>query len=488
MPHVDTPQGVCRFGIARGDITPPVGIYHRMWGAAAHDRSEGVHRPLTATAAVFQPADDTSTLPAVVLVSLDHCLFWATEMQALLATIVERAGLPMDKLVVTFSHTHGAGLMGLERSSLPGGDLIASYLTKMAEAVSNLVHQAISNLKSVNLVYGAGRCRLAAHRDYWDEAAGQFVCGFNAAGPADDTVMLARITDAGGRTVATVVNYACHPTTLAWQNRLISPDYPGAMRELVERETGAPCLFLQGAAGDLGPREGFVGDVHVADRNGRELGYAAMAAITALPPAGTTFTYTGPVVSGATLGAWTHTPVDAAAGVRQRAFSVRRWTIDLPYRADLPTIAQTTAERDRWLADEQNARKAGDATAARDARAMVERMTRRLSRLKELPAGPSFPFPIALWRVGDGFWVALEGECYQFLQRELRAAFSGMPIIVITLSGGSRCSYLPTQETYGRGIYQEQIAVLAPGSLEKLTDEIAVAIERELQTNRRPIA
>lgn len=477
MPHVDTPQGACRFGIARGEITPPVGIYHRMWGAATHDRSEGVHRPLTATAAAFQPADGTSTGLALVLISLDLCLLWAAEMRGFLATVVERTGVPADRLVVTFSHTHGAGLMGLERSSLPGGELIGAYLSRVAETVSELVRQAIANIKAVNVVYGAGRCSLAAHRDFWDDATGEFACGFNPAGPTDDTVTLARFTDPAGSVVATVVNYACHPTTLAWQNRLISPDYPGAMRELVERETGAPCLFLQGASGDLGPREGFVGDVQVADRNGRELGYAALAALTALPQAGTIFTYTGPVVSGATLGTWAHSPVDAAAAGRHRTFHFRRWTVDLPFRADLPTTAQTTAEREQWLADEQQARNAGDAARARDSRAMVERMTRRLSRLKELPEGPSFPYPIALWRIGDGFWVAVEGEGYQFLQRELRARFPSVPIMVVTLAGGSRCSYLPTRETYGRAIYQEQIAMLAAGSLERLVDEIAQAVE-----------
>src|SRR4051794_20752813 len=56
MPHVDTPQSVCRLGLARADITPPVGIYHRMWGAATHDRASGVHRPLTATGLVLQAA------------------------------------------------------------------------------------------------------------------------------------------------------------------------------------------------------------------------------------------------------------------------------------------------------------------------------------------------------------------------------------------------------------------------------------------------
>ena len=45
----------CRFGVATRDITPPVGIYARSWGAATHEVAEGVHRPFTATAAVFAP-------------------------------------------------------------------------------------------------------------------------------------------------------------------------------------------------------------------------------------------------------------------------------------------------------------------------------------------------------------------------------------------------------------------------------------------------
>jgi hypothetical protein len=44
------------------------------------------------------------------------------------------------------------------------------------------------------------------------------------------------------------------------------------MRELVERDTGAPSLFLQGANGELGPREVFVGDIAMADRIGRRAG------------------------------------------------------------------------------------------------------------------------------------------------------------------------------------------------------------------------
>ena len=57
---VHTPQALCRAGVARRDITPPVGIYHRMWGAATHDRATGVHRPLLATVLVLESQDRAS--------------------------------------------------------------------------------------------------------------------------------------------------------------------------------------------------------------------------------------------------------------------------------------------------------------------------------------------------------------------------------------------------------------------------------------------
>jgi hypothetical protein len=56
-----------------------------------------------------------------------------------------------------------------------------------------------------------------------------FVCGHNPE-DADDTVLVARITSIPA-VCGTLVNYACHPTTLAWENRLISPDYPGRVRK-----------------------------------------------------------------------------------------------------------------------------------------------------------------------------------------------------------------------------------------------------------------
>jgi hypothetical protein len=450
-----------------------------MWGAATHERATGVHRPLLATVLVVAPSDKAATGESAkrrVIVGVDHCLLWRDDMQRLRDDVCRASGLQAGDLHVAFSHTHAAGMMDRSRAELPGGEMIGPYLDEMAAKIADAVREALANVAEARVVYGTGRCDLAANRDQWDEARGQFVCGHNPTGPADDTVLVARIARPSGETIATVVNYACHPTTLAWQNTLISSDYVGAMREVVEQAQGGVCLYLHGAAGDLGPREGFTGDTAVADRNGRQLGFAALSAIESLPPSDARYEYAGPVTSGATIGTWRYaelTPQDVA---EQATWRCETWTVDLPYRDGLPTRETTLAERETWLARECDAARAGDSSSARDCRAQVERLDRQLVRVGQLPSGAAFPLEISLWKLGGGFWVWLEGEYHQYLQQSLRDRFPRVPIVVATVVDGWRPAYLPTRATYGRGIYQEQVAVLAAGCLEAVAESLANTI------------
>lgn len=480
MKLVATQQSRCRFGIALGDITPPVGIYHRMWGAATHDRAEGVHRPLRATAACFSSLTGDGLEASQVLLAVDHCIFGVGEIELVLSRATRQSRVPREAITLVCSHTHGAGLLTLDREGLPGGDLVRPYLERLGDTLGVLLEQAWATRRPATLVYRYGRCDLAGFRDCWDEASRQFVCGFDPDSPADDTLLVARATDDDGSVRATFVNYACHPTTLAWENRLISPDYPGAMRETIERATDAPCVFVQGASGDLGPREGYVGDASVADRNGRQLGYAALATCESLPRPGFRFEYAGPVVSGATLGAWHHVPMDAASVRASETWRMRRLRVPLRYRDDLPRLDAVRAERERLLAEEQAAAKAGDELRARDFHALVERQTRLLARLAALPAGATYPYELTVWRMGDAVWLTAQGEPYNALQTALRSRFAGRPVVVGTLAGAWGPSYLPPAQLYGRGIYQETVSVLAPGSLEALIEAAGNAVAEVL--------
>jgi len=468
-------------GVARCDITPQVGIYHRMWGAATHDISTGVHRRLNATVLGLAPRAgslDETYQSYQWAIAVDHCLLWTSEMQTMLKRISELAKVSVESITLFFSHTHGAGLMGLERTDLPGGELIGPYLDELASKIASLIITARETAVSATITYGVGRCSLAKNRDYWDDVSGRSVCGFNPEGTADDQLVLGRISDATGKTIATIVNYACHPTTLAWQNTLISPDYIGSMREVIELATEAPCLFIQGASGDVGPREGFVGDVAVADRNGRQLGYAALSTLEDLPPPDMQFVYAGPVVSGATIGTWKHEPISEESNRSASQWQSKICTVDLPLRSDLPRRDELVAERDKWQLEYESALAAGDVVAARDARAMAERATRQLIRVAHLPDEPTIPYNAKIWRMGDAFWISLNGEHYNCLQTQLRKRFPNHTLIIGTLANGSDVWYLPDRESFGKGLYQEDASILCQGSLESLIDALGATMIR----------
>jgi hypothetical protein len=77
--------------------------------------------------------------------------------------------------------------------------------------------------------------------------------------PVDPTVSVLRLDTAGGRPLAVLVNYACHPVVFGPDNLEYSADFVGTMTRKVEQAFGlAPsdqplCFFLQGADGDINP-------------------------------------------------------------------------------------------------------------------------------------------------------------------------------------------------------------------------------------------
>ena len=470
---ITMPAGRCGLGFARIDITPPAGIYHRSWGAAKHDASTGVHRELTASALVFTGAGSEEEH---ALVALELGWLQAGDLQRLSDTVSAGTGLPAERVVITFSHTHAAGNYDPDRLEHEGGALIPGYLDDLGKGLAGLVDEARAAIQPVDLAFGYGRCDLAYNRDYWDEENRLYAVGSNPDRAADDTVVVTRASDREGRLVATLVNYSCHPTTLAWDNTLISPDYPGAMREVVERETDAPCVFLLGASGDLGPRYGFVGETEAADRNGLQLGYAALSALEGLLPDGTEMRYDGPVISGATIGVWRQGPMDAVRAQRLETFDATAMTLDLPL-LDLPGQAELDEQLADWTSREEAARQDGLDREAADCRAQIERVRRAMRRIEALPPDrKAAPYGVTLWRMGEGVLVMVSGEPYSVLQRELRARFPATAIVVVVLCNRGTGGYLLPADDYGKGLYQEEAAAIGPGGLEAVT----AAIERQL--------
>jgi neutral ceramidase len=108
--------------------------------------------------------------------------------------------------------------------------------------------------------------------------------------PVDPRVGIIRFSDAANKTLALMVNHACHSVVLGPDNLQYSADWPGYMYRYVESQLGDPalCYFIPGASGDINPyddkqpvnKDGF----GVAQKTGETVAKAVLEAVKTMPP------------------------------------------------------------------------------------------------------------------------------------------------------------------------------------------------------------
>lgn len=444
-----------RIGVATVDITPPVGIYARNWGAAKHDVADWIHRKLTLNALVLCETD--SQQPVVFL---DADLGWWRSLPTFYrfqSRLLEKLNLDETSLIFGVTHTHASPPLTDPDPDLPASESLAEFLEQVFEASVKVTLQAMKNATQAVVEWTTGRCELAGMRDLPDPDGERLICGWNPDETADDTLVVGRISDLEGALQAVIVNYACHPTTLAWENTAVSPDYPGAMRETIQKTLGVPALFMQGASGELAPRYQYVGDPAVADRHGRQLAYATLATLENMEPPGTRLEYQGVMESGAPLAVWKHAMVTPVSLLKHKKF-----TVEMPLK-DWPTADELEQQRQ----------------ACTD-RALEERLRRRRNIRRGIGDGDMLELPIWVWRMGDTILVGSPTESYSILQRTLRERFPERTIVCLNLINGTT-GYLTPEELYDLDLYQVWQTPFARGGLEKLIAGMTEAIQEIIQ-------
>jgi len=428
-------------GVAQVDMTPPADIFARSWGAARHDRAEGIHMPLLLTCVTLRASREDRPF---VLLSADLGVWRdAAVGEKIREAILREFSVPLSQLMFCLTHTHAGPVLSPDDAEKPGGDLIEPYIAALTGKVLEAVRAAMDTAVPAVLTWNYGTCRLAEDRDFEDKKGGGVVTGFNPSKSADDTLLVGRITDLANNITGVLVNYACHPTTLAWENRLISPDYVGAMREVIRRHTDAPCLFLQGASGELAPRRQYVADTKIADSNGRTLGHAVLAALEDMLPAGIKLSFDKVVRSGADLGVWRAEPYEVSGTLEAAVTEVTYQLKPMPSLKEIEQQYRATEDR-----------------VAR------ERLWRQRSLRINLGDGDSAKVGLWAWRVGDALLIGQPNEAYSEFQIKIRSEIPGA-IAVINLANGS-AGYLAPRALYDKPIYQVWQSPFMAGSLERL--------------------
>jgi neutral ceramidase len=232
---------------ARRDITPREPV--PMWGYGdRHDKlSEGTLDPLYAAALVIQTGAQKL---AIVGLDLGRAPAEAS-LQRIRQRIKAEAGI--EHSFIAGSHTHHGPV--LELSNAPGKgqgrfDAALRYYTQLEDAIVAAIVEANQKLVPAKLATGATQLT-NFNRNRHTKLEPK---------PSDRDLAVMRFDDLQGKPLAVLVNFTAHPTMLPSSLLKFSADYVGTLKAALEKETGAPAIFMQGASGDQSVNKGVYKD------------------------------------------------------------------------------------------------------------------------------------------------------------------------------------------------------------------------------------
>lgn len=258
-----------RVGAAVRDITPPLlrddgrpTLLAGFWPARP---ATGVHSPLAIRAiAIAEPDGGPVVLAVADLVGLPRSLV----LQARAAAEDAHLGL---RAVLAATHVHsGPDTIGFWGPDEETSGVDPAYLARVEAAFVEAIGAAASAMVPATLETVAVRVPGVAR---------------NARQPAivDDELTVLRARDAGGGTVATLLDFPCHPEVLDGDSTVVSADYAGDLCRRVEAMLGGVGVFAAGALGAMMTPDREVADAAAVERMGARLAEAAVGALASDP-------------------------------------------------------------------------------------------------------------------------------------------------------------------------------------------------------------
>ncbi len=380
-------------------------------------------------------------------------------------SVSKATGLPIAAIRASATHTH-SGPVPYKSWIEKGYEMVGPWFENVYRWSAEAAKEALADLQLVSVRAGRGDCRINVNRRASTAGSEKFL-GKNPEGPCDHEVIVVRLDAANGKPPATIVNFACHPTIMGPPNRLITPDYPGAMKRVVEEAVGGKCFFLQGAAGDQGPVQGFQGDATVYRRLGAVLGHEVAKVAFGLEaiPARTRFREIIP--SGAPLGMY-----DEQFAVLDGApVKVQEREIAVPLREGLPERKAATEKLEFWKTKLAAAREKKDEAAITEAIYMARRADIQLRMADDFGGKTSAGVRTHFACFGDVAFVGcnIEPFCEIGMAIKTRSPF---PFTCVSGYTNGRMAYMATAVEWPKGGYEVENSPFGQSAAEVLEREI----------------
>lgn len=430
-------------GVARVVITPPVGI--RMVGYTVQEGcSESIERDLTATALVLSDGR-----VKVVLIACDVVFIQNPHVDRLRERIAARLGVPVGHVLINASHTHlGPMLPGWKPEPPEQRQIQERYVAVLEESLVGLSGMADGRLEPARIGAGRGSVPIGMNRRE-RLPDGRVVIGENPHGAVDRELSVIRVDDLSGRPLATILSIGCHTVVLGPKTLSLSPDFLGPARQIIESVTGAPSLFLQGAAANINPVCGIGGGGAEQFDDSARIGASLAGETLKIWAEVRTHNRRGPrriVQSVAAVSVWDYESMPVEC-VEFLGVAGRRLTLPLAPLPDRETAERQLAEM-RRARDESEAR--GDSPGARNVSQRLFEWADLVARTAA--AGTPVARDLEVWalRINDIGIVAVNGEPFAELGLEVKRRSPMTHTLFLGYSNGC-LGYLPTPEAFAEG-------------------------------------
>lgn len=268
-----------KIGTALSKITPAVGVCLSGY-AERTGPSVGIYDDLLLQTVAFEQDGTRALLIAADLIGLGDEFFASISQE-----IEARFGIPRQNILLVASHTHSGPAIPYSFMELQQADwgyvssVQARILSDAALALDRLAGDYRLRVSQGRVTFGINRRRL--------NDQGEVEMLPNPAAPHDEQLLTIELRDTSSPRRVILFNYACHADVLALDNYMISAEYPGAARQVIESalpQTMAICL--PGCAGDINPnvvgKDGeFHGTYEDVLRLGGELGAEVVRSLAA---------------------------------------------------------------------------------------------------------------------------------------------------------------------------------------------------------------
>lgn len=465
-----------RAGAASMSLEPPLGLpmvgFVRRFQTA--NRSAG---DLEVTASVFEAGDTRA-----VVCGIDTLGIQAPEIDHLRARVAAAADADPGAVLLNFNHTHCAPPASAGLASLGGAmdtalePMAETYIEDVASRTVAAVRIAVSRLEEARVQWAVGYCDESVNRRE-RTAGGRVILGWHEDGVVDRQVPVLQAARRDGSAIVTVVTWGCHPVAVGPGVLAYCADFPGALRRTVRDWTGAECVFVQGAGGDVLPRTAFGADCSAAERIGRRLALAALGAIDRRPAWPRCYERQH---DGSVTPFHVYRPRPAEVDAPVLTATERRATF--PLQA-LPSVTDVEAELHHVEQAIQEAIDAGaDAGRLNILRYDQLWASRTLAALKEGNCPRAAEGPVHALRIGDGAFVTGPGEIFSEIGLAVRER---SPASVTAYAGYTNglISYFPTAAEYPSGGYEPDYGNRTFGLPSQVTPECAgILVDTALDT------